>query len=209
MAPAVRVAWAEEFGLSSRQGTTGRMVAALKRLGFDYVFDTNFSADLTIMEEGSEFWNDSRIAENTAGRCSHPAARVGYAFLKSQYPDYVENLSTAKSPQQMFGAVAKSYFAEKMGIDPHKLCVVSIMPCSAKKAERELPHMDSACGDPDVDVVLTTREMCRLLRSDCLVPGELEEEPFDSPAGHRNRRSSDFRSHRRRHGCRPAKRLLR
>jgi NADP-reducing hydrogenase subunit HndD len=183
VAPAVRVAWAEEFGLSSRQGTTGRMVAALKRLGFDYVFDTNFSADLTIMEEGSEFVE--RFTHR--GKYRWPmftSCCPGWVrFLKSQYPDYVENLSTAKSPQQMFGAVAKSYFAEKMGIDPHKLCVVSIMPCSAKKAERELPHMDSACGDPDVDVVLTTREMCRLLRSDCLVPGELEEEPFDSPLG--------------------------
>ena len=183
VAPAVRVAWAEEFGLSSRQGTTGRMVAALKRLGFDYVFDTNFSADLTIMEEGSEFVE--RFTHR--GKYRWPmftSCCPGWVrFLKSQYPDYVENLSTAKSPQQMFGAVAKSYFAEKMGIDPHKLCVVSIMPCSAKKAERELPHMDSACGDPDVDVVLTTREMCRLLRSDCLVPGELDEEPFDSPLG--------------------------
>ncbi|WP_295719898.1 [FeFe] hydrogenase, group A [uncultured Oscillibacter sp.] len=183
VAPAVRVAWAEEFGLSSRQGTTGRMVAALKRLGFDYVFDTNFSADLTIMEEGSEFVERFTHRGKYRWPMFTSCCPGWVCFLKSQYPDYVENLSTAKSPQQMFGAVAKSYFAEKMGIDPHKLCVVSIMPCSAKKAERELPHMDSACGDPDVDVVLTTREMCRLLRSDCLVPGELEEEPFDSPLG--------------------------
>jgi NADH-quinone oxidoreductase subunit G len=83
----------------------------------------------------------------------------------------------------MFGAVAKSYFAEKMGIDPKKMCVVSIMPCSAKKAESELPTMKDACGDPDVDVVLTTREMCRLFRSDCIVPADLEEEEFDSPLG--------------------------
>ena len=91
-------------------------------------------------------------------------------FLKTQYPSYTDHLSTAKSPQQMFGAVAKSYFAEKMGLDPKKVFVASIMPCSAKKAESELPTMKDACGDPDVDVVLTTREMCRLFRSDCIVP---------------------------------------
>jgi len=104
-------------------------------------------------------------------------------FLRSQYPDYVSSLSTAKSPQQMFGAVAKSYFAEKMGLDPHKIMVVSMMPCTAKKAECTLPEMTSACGDPDVDVVLTTREMCRLFRSDCIVPTELPEMEFDSPLG--------------------------
>ena len=183
VAPAVRVAWAEEFGMSPRQGTTGRMVAALKRLGFDYVFDTNFSADLTIMEEGSEFIE--RFTHR--GKYRWPmftSCCPGWVrFLKTEFPDYTENLSTAKSPQQMFGAVAKSYFAEKMGIDPHKLCVVSIMPCSAKKAESELPTMKDACGDRDVDVVLTTREMVRLFRSDCIVPADLEEEPFDSPLG--------------------------
>ena len=104
-------------------------------------------------------------------------------FLKSQYPDYTDCLSTAKSPQQMFGAIAKSYFAEKKGIDPHKLFVVSIMPCTAKKSERELPNLNDACGDPDVDVVLTTREFARVLRSDHIVPVDLKEESFDSPLG--------------------------
>ena len=104
-------------------------------------------------------------------------------FLKSQYPEYTDCLSTAKSPQQMFGAVAKSYFAAQKGLDPHKVFVVSIMPCSAKKAESELPTMNDACGDPDVDVVLTTREMDRLFRSDCIVPADLGEEKFDSPLG--------------------------
>lgn len=183
VAPAVRVAWAEEFGMNQKQGTTGRMVAALKRVGFDYVFDTNFAADLTIMEEGSEFLE--RFTRR--GKYRWPmltSCCPGWVrFLKTQYPDYTENLSSAKSPQQMFGAVAKSYFAEKMGIDPKKMCVVSIMPCSAKKAESELPTMKDACGDPDVDVVLTTREMCRLFRSDCIVPADLEEEEFDSPLG--------------------------
>ena len=183
VAPAVRVAWAEEFGLNARLGTTGRMVAALKRIGFDYVFDTNFSADLTIMEEGSEFVE--RFTHR--GKYRWPmftSCCPGWVkFLKTQYPSYKENLSTAKSPQQMFGAVAKSYFAEKKGIDPHKLFVVSIMPCSAKKAESELPTMKDACGDRDVDVVLTTREMVRLFRSDCIVPAEMDEVEFDSPLG--------------------------
>ena len=183
VAPAVRVAWAEAFGLSPKQGSTGRMVAALKQIGFDYVFDTNFAADLTIMEEGSEFverfTHKSRYRWPMFTSCCPGWVR----FLRSQYPDYVSSLSTAKSPQQMFGAVAKSYFAEKMGLDPHKIMVVSMMPCTAKKAECTLPEMTSACGDPDVDVVLTTREMCRLFRSDCIVPTELPEMEFDSPLG--------------------------
>ena len=183
VAPAVRTAWAEAFGLPPRQATAGRMVAALKRIGFDYVFDTNFAADLTIMEEGSEFI--SRFTHR--GRYRWPmftSCCPGWVkFLKSQYPQYVDHLSTAKSPQQMFGAVAKSYFAERKGLDPRKTFVVSIMPCSAKKAECELPEMNDACGDPDVDVVLTTREMCRLFRSDCIVPADLEEAEFDSPLG--------------------------
>ena len=157
------------------------MVAALKQIGFDYVFDTNFAADLTIMEEGSEFverfTHKSRYRWPMFTSCCPSWVR----FLRSQYPDYVSSLSTAKSPQQMFGAVAKSYFAEKMGLDPHKIMVVSMMPCTAKKAECTLPEMTSACGDPDVDVVLTTREMCRLFRSDCIVPTELPEMEFDSP----------------------------
>ena len=185
VAPAVRVAWAEVFGAVNKhkQVPVGKLAAALRRLGFDYVFDTNFAADLTIMEEGSEF------IERFTHRGKHrwpmfTSCCPGWVrFLKTQFPAYTENLSTAKSPQQMFGAVAKSYFAEKMGIDPRKMFVVSVMPCSAKKAESELPTMRGACGDPDVDAVLTTREMVRLLRSDCIVPADLEEEPFDSPLG--------------------------
>ena len=183
VAPAVRVAWAEDFGLNSKYATAGRMVAALKRVGFDYVFDTNFTADLTIMEEGSEFLE--RFTHR--GKYRWPmftSCCPGWVrFLKSQYPAYTDCLSTAKSPQQMFGAVAKSYFAEKIGVDPSRIFVVSIMPCAAKKAECELPTMKDACGDPDVDVVLTTREMDRLFRSDYIVPEDLAEQPFDSPLG--------------------------
>ena len=183
VAPAVRVAWAESWGLGAKYATAGRIVTALKRMGFDYVFDTNFTADLTIMEEGSEFIQRFTHRGKYRWPMFTSCCPGWVSFLKSQYPSYADCLSTAKSPQQMFGAVAKSYFAEKMGIDPHKLFVVSIMPCSAKKAESERPEMNDACGDPDVDVVLTTREMDRLFRSDCLVPQELEETPFDSPLG--------------------------
>lgn len=183
VAPAVRVAWAESFGLDTETGSVGRLVAALKRIGFDYVFDTNFAADLTIMEEGSEFIE--RFTHR--GKYRWPmftSCCPGWVrFLKSQYPDYIDCLSTAKSPQQMFGAVAKSYFAKKLGKDPHKIVVVSIMPCSAKKAESELESMRDACGDADVDVVLTTREMNRLFRSDYIIPDDLEELEFDSPLG--------------------------
>ena len=183
VAPAVRVAWAEAFNLPAELATTGRMVAGLKALGFNYVFDTNFTADLTIMEEGSEFLHRFTHADEYSWPMFTSCCPGWVSFIKSQFPDYVPNLSTAKSPQQMFGAVAKSYFAEKMGIDPKKMFVVSIMPCSAKKAEKDLPGMNSACGDPDVDVVLTTREMVRLFKSDMLVPAALGEEEFDSPLG--------------------------
>jgi len=183
VAPAVRVAWAEAFNLPEEMATTGRMVAALKAIGFDYVFDTNFTADLTIMEEGSEFLHRFTHANKYKWPMFTSCCPGWVSFIKSQFPEYVDNLSTAKSPQQMFGAVAKSYFAEKMGIDPKKMVVVSIMPCSAKKAEKDLPGMNSACGDPDVDVVLTTREMVRLFKSDMLVPSKLGEAEFDSPLG--------------------------
>ena len=183
VAPAVRAAWAEAFGLSPKLATTGRMVAALKRIGFDYVFDTNFGADLTIMEEASEF------VERFTHRGKHrwpmfTSCCPGWVrFLKTQYPQYKENLSTAKSPQQMFGAIAKTYFVQNKGLDPEKVFVVSVMPCSAKKAECALPAMKNDTGHPDVDAVLTTREMCRLFRSDCIVPGDLEDAEFDSPLG--------------------------
>ena len=183
IAPAVRAAWAEAFNLPTQFATVKRMVSALRSIGFDYVFDTNFTADLTIMEEGSEFLH--RFTHR--GKYRWPmftSCCPGWVrFLKTQFPDYVDNLSSAKSPQQMFGAVAKSYFAEKIGVDPKNIFVASIMPCSAKKAESELPTMNDACGDPDVDVVLTTREMCRMLRSDLIVPEDLEEAEFDSPLG--------------------------
>ena len=183
VAPAVRVAWAEEMGLEPGPAATRKMVAALKRLGFHYVFDTNFAADLTIMEEGSEFVERFTHRDQYQWPMFTSCCPGWVRFVKSNYPEFTPNLSTAKSPQQMFGAVAKSYFAEKMGLDPHKVFVVSIMPCSAKKAESELPTMKDACGDPDVDVVLTTRELVRMVRADKIILEDLPEEEFDSPLG--------------------------
>lgn len=183
VAPAVRVAWAEEMGLKPGPAATRKMVAALKRLGFHYVFDTNFAADLTIMEEGSEFVERFTHRDQYQWPMFTSCCPGWVRFVKSNYPEFTANLSTAKSPQQMFGAVAKSYFAEKMGLDPHKMRVVSIMPCLAKKAEAALEPLRDACGDPDVDVVLTTRELIRMVRADKILVENLPEEEFDSPLG--------------------------
>ena len=183
VAPAVRVAWAEEMGLEPGPAATRKMVAALKRPGFHYVFDTNFAADLTIMEEGSEFVERFTHRNQYQWPMFTSCCPGWVRFVKSNYPEFTANLSTAKSPQQMFGAVAKSYFAEKMGLDPHKMRVVSIMPCLAKKAEAALEPLRDACGDPDVDVVLTTRELVRMVRADKILVENLPEAEFDSPLG--------------------------
>ncbi len=184
VAPAVRAAWAESFGLAPKFATAERMVSALKQMGFDYVFDTNFSADLTIMEEGSEFIERFTHRNRYTWPMFTSCCPGWVRFLKGQFPFYTGNLSTAKSPQQMFGAIAKSYFAERIGADPKDIFVVSIMPCTAKKAECALPTMkDAADGDPDVDVVLTTREIVRMFRGEQINPTVLEETPFDSPLG--------------------------
>ena len=183
VAPAVRVAWAEEMGLEPGPAATRKLVAALRRLGFHYVFDTNFAADLTIMEEGSEFVERFTHRDQYQWPMFTSCCPGWVRFVKSNYPEFTPNLSTAKSPQQMFGAVAKSYFAEKAGLDPRKLRVVSIMPCLAKKAEAALEPMRDACGDPDVDVVLTTRELIRMVRADKILVENLPEEAFDSPLG--------------------------
>ena len=183
VAPAVRTAWGEQIGLKDKDATMGKLVCALKKIGIDYVFDTNYSADLTIMEEGSEF------LERLANRNRHKwpmftSCCPGWVrFVKGQFPQFAKNLSTAKSPQQMFGAVAKSYFAEKIGVDPKNLRVISVMPCTSKKAEAALPTMKDACGGPDVDVVITTRELVRMLRCSMIDPAALEEGSFDSPLG--------------------------
>ena len=183
MAPAVRAAWAEYFHLDPKYASAERMVTALKTMGFDYVFDTNFAADLTIMEEGSEFLERFTHRNKYHWPMFTSCCPGWVRFVKSQFPAYIGNLSTAKSPQQMFGAVVKSYFADQLNVDPKKLFVVSIMPCTAKKAEAALPTMKDAEGDRDVDVVMTTREIVRMFRGEQINPAVLPETPFDSPLG--------------------------
>ena len=183
VAPAVRAAWAEQFNLSPEFATPKRMAAALRELGFNYVFDTDFAADLTIMEEGSEFIERFTHKDQYQWPMLTSCCPGWVRFVKSQYPELTDNLSTAKSPQQMFGAVAKSYFAEKVGIDPKRLFVVSIMPCVSKKSECALPTMKNDAGDPDVDVSITTRELNIMMRANHIEPKYLPEEEFDSPLG--------------------------
>lgn len=186
VAPAVRSAYGEAAGLPKEIATEGRMAAAIKALGVDYVFDTNFSADLTIMEEGTELLK--YLGERETDLPMFTSCCPGWVrFAKIKYPEIVGQLSSAKSPQQMFGAVTKSYFAEKIGVSPEKICCISIMPCTAKKYESGVPEVQDAAelvegaNFNDVDMVLTTRELTRLLRP--IDIAELEEIPFDSPLG--------------------------
>jgi NADH-quinone oxidoreductase subunit G/NADP-reducing hydrogenase subunit HndD len=179
-APSVRVALGDEFGLPAGTITTGKMVAALKRLGFDKVFDTDFSADVTIMEEGHEFLervkNKGRLPMITS--CSPGWINFAEVF----YPDLLEHLSTCKSPQQMFGALVKTYYPQVSGVDPSTITSVSIMPCIAKKFEAQRPGMDSS-GFRDVDIVLTTRELARMIKLASIDFNNLPETPFDSVMG--------------------------
>ena len=177
VAPAVRAAWGEELGLAPEDATVGKIIDALKKMGINYVFDTTFSADLTIMEEGSELLH--RLPEiKESGLPMFTSCCPGWVnFVKKEYPQYLERLSTAKSPQQMFGAVTKSYYAEKLGVEPEKIFCVSIMPCLAKKDEITWD------GRGDVDAVLTTREVERMLKSFFIKTEELQEEEFDNPLG--------------------------
>ena len=183
VAPAVRAAWGEQFGLSPEVATEKRLATILRHMGVEYVFDTNFAADLTIMEEGTEFIE----------RFTHPGSAPmpmftsccpGWMrFVKTQAPELLGHISTCKSPQQMFGAITKTYFAEKMGIDPARICCVSIMPCVAKKDECTWPGMDSAGTGQDVDYVLTTRELARMIRAEAIDPSAVPESEYDSPLG--------------------------
>lgn len=183
VAPAVRTAWGETLGLTKEQATPEKMVAAMKKIGFDYVFDTNFTADLTIMEEGSEFLQ--RLPELREKKLPmFTSCCPGWVrFIKTQYPHMVGQLSSAKSPQQMFGAVTKSYFAEKLGVSPDKIFCLSVMPCLAKKEECAVPNMNDTGADRDVDIALTTREFVRMVRTQHLDLEALEEQKFDSPLG--------------------------
>ncbi|MBR1628738.1 MAG: [Lachnospiraceae bacterium] len=180
VAPAVRTAWAEDAGIEREEAGVDRLCGALKEIGFDYVFDTSFSADLTIMEEASEF-----IERLTSGDLSEypmfTSCCPGWVrFIKARYPELVGQLSTAKSPQQMFGAVIKSYFAEQIQKEPKEIFSVSIMPCVSKKGECVMESMKGDSGVPDVDAVLTTRELVRLLRMEQIDAASVEAQPFDS-----------------------------
>ena len=182
VAPAVRTAWAEAFNIPEELATEGRLVAALKRVGFDYVFDTSFAADVTVMEEASELLARMSNPNDHSWPMFTSCCPGWVSYVSYKYPYYIANLSTTKSPQQIFGAIAKSYFAEKKGLKPKEICSISIMPCVSKKREAELFSMRSS-GTHDVDIVLTTRELIRLLRAEHINPAILEEQPFDNPLG--------------------------
>jgi NADH-quinone oxidoreductase subunit G len=181
IAPSVRVALGEEFGLEPGVLTTKKIYAALRRIGFKYVFDTNFSADLTIMEEGTELIGRLKDKKNLPLFTSCCPAWVDYA--EKNYHDLVGNLSTAKSPQQMMGAVIKTYWAEKAGVDPSKVYSVSIMPCTAKKYECKRDKTMNSSGYQDVDTVLTTRELARFIQQAGIDFLNMPEEEADNPLG--------------------------
>lgn len=181
VAPAVRAAWGEELGLKPGEATVGKILDALKRMGADYVFDTCFSADLTIMEEGTEF-----VKRFTSGelkdRPMFTSCCPGWLrFVKSQFPHLVKYLSSAKSPQQMFGAVMKTYFAQKLNVKPEQIFTVSVMPCVAKKGEQEMDLFYEEYAGKDIDVVLTTRELVKMIRSAHISPDTLVDRESDRP----------------------------
>lgn len=181
VAPAVRTAWGEAFGMTPEETPMGKIVDALKRMGFDYVFDTVFSADLTIMEEGSEFVERYKKGDTRRMPMFTSCCPGWVRFVKARYPHLADRLSTAKSPQQMFGAVMKTYFAQKIGVSPENIVTVSIMPCMAKKAEREMELFYEEYAGHDVDVVLTTRELNRMIKMAHIDPHTLTEKPCDRP----------------------------
>lgn len=179
-APAIRVSLGEELGEEPGTIVTGKMVGALRKVGFDKVFDTDFTADLTIMEEGHEF------LERLQGKGKLPlitSCSPGWIkFVETFYPEFLENVSSCKSPQQMFGAIIKTYYAKKYNIDPAKIYAVSAMPCTAKKFEASRPEMNSS-GYRDVDAVLTTRELGLLIKEAGIDWANVEESQFDQPFG--------------------------
>ncbi len=179
-APAVRAGLGEEFGYPIGTDVQGKMAAALRRIGFDKVFDTNFGADLTIMEEAHEFID--RVQNGGVLPMITSCSPGWVKYCEHYFPDMTENLSSCKSPQQMFGAIAKSYYAEKMGIDPKDIVSVSVMPCTAKKFEIGRPDED-ATGYPDVDYSMTSRELARMIKKLGIRFRDLPDEEFDVPLG--------------------------
>lgn len=179
-APAVRAALGEEFGMEAGSNVTGKMVSALKALGFHYVFDTDFGADLTIMEEASEFIH--RLQHKGKLPILTSCCPGWVKFFEHQFPDLLDIPSSCKSPQQMFGAIAKTYLAEKMNIDPKNMIVVSVMPCLSKKYEAARPELSSS-GQQDVDIVISTRELAKMLKEAGIDFASLEDAEFDHPMG--------------------------
>lgn len=179
-APAVRVALGEEFGLPIGTNVTGKMVTALKKLGFDKVFDTNTAADLTIMEEGTEFIE--RLEKNDSLPMITSCSPGWIKYIEMNYPENLSHLSSCKSPHEMYGAILKSYYAEKEGINPEKIVVVSVMPCIAKKFEAQREELSNN-GMQDVDIVITTRELARMIKQGNIEFVELEDSQFDAPMG--------------------------
>lgn len=183
IAPAVRTAWGESLGLPPEQATVNKLAGVLRQIGFDYIFDTSYSADLTIMEEATEFIERLNKGDIKKYPMFTSCCPGWVRFIKGQYPELVGQLSTSKSPQQMFGAVIKSYFAEKINVPASKICCVSIMPCMAKKSECDLPTMQNSYGVKDVDFVLTSREVVRMIRSERIDVQKCWETPFDKIMG--------------------------
>jgi NADH-quinone oxidoreductase subunit G len=179
-APAVRAALGEAFGMEPGTNVTGKMVAALKSLGFHKVFDTDFAADLTIMEEASEFIH--RLEHGGKLPILTSCCPGWVKFFEHQFPDLLDIPSSCKSPQQMFGAIAKTYLAEKMEIDPKNMVVVSVMPCLSKKYEAARPELSSS-GQQDVDIVISTRELGKMLKEAGIDFNSLDDEDFDRPLG--------------------------
>ncbi len=183
-APSISVTIGEEFGLKPGRDVAGVMVTAMRRLGCDAVFDTSFTADLTIVEEATEFVNRVKAGEKLPIMSSCSPGWV--KFVEQFYPQFLENVSTCKSPQQMLGAIIKSYYAEKEGIDPTKIFSIGVMPCSAKKFEAERPEMVNEHGTPDIDAVLSTREFARVIKMRGLDLNKLEPGIADNPFAERS-----------------------
>ena len=179
-APSIRATLGEAFGMHIGTNVEGKMVAALRRLGFDKVFDTDFAADLTIMEEANELVE--RVKNGGVLPMITSCSPGWIKYCEHYYPELIPHLSTCKSPQQMFGATMKTYYAEKMGIDPKNMVVVGIMPCTAKKFETKRPNQ-AASGYHDVDIALTTRELARMIESAGIFFKHLPDEEFDNPFG--------------------------
>ncbi|MBQ9709957.1 MAG: iron hydrogenase small subunit [Clostridia bacterium] len=179
-APSVRAGLGEEFGYPMGTNVEGKMVTALRMLGFDKIFDVNFTADLTIMEEAHELIE--RVKNGGALPMFTSCSPGWVRYLEYYYPELIPNVSSCKSPQQMFGAICKTYYAEKMGIDPSKIFVVSIMPCTAKKFEKTRGNQN-ASGYPDIDAVLTTRELAKMIKQNGILFNEIPEGEMDQPLG--------------------------